>query len=79
MAEIPPLPLLKVKRKAYWQFPDNIDYARTHTEKAQCTVQLGKDAIHAGFYSQVSADGWQQFQAESAGCSPKNHTDLLES
>lgn len=78
-AETLPLPLLKVKRKAYWQFPYNINYARTHKEKAQCIVQRGKDAIHAGFYSQVSADGRQQFQAESASCGPKNHTDLLES
>lgn len=75
MAEMLPLPLLKVKRKEHWQFPYNINYVRTHKEKAQCTVQLGKNAVHAGLYSQVSADRWQQFLAAAI----MNHIDLLES
>ena len=49
MAEMPPLPLLKIKRKKHWQFPYNINYARAHEEKAQCIVQLGKNAYTLDF------------------------------
>lgn len=78
MAEMPPLPLLKIKRKKHWQFPYNINYVRTHEEKAQCIVQLGKNVYTLDFTAKhLQTDDNSKLSLLTAAV--MNHIDLLES
>lgn len=79
MAEMPPLPLLKIKRKKHRQFPYNINYARTHEEKAQCIVQLGKNAYTLDFTAKHLQTDGNNSKLSLLAAAVMNHIDLLES
>ena len=79
MAEMPPLPLLKIKRKKHWQFPYNINYARAHEEKAQCIVQLGKNAYTLDFTAKHLQTDDNNSKLRLLAAAVMNHINLLES